>query len=398
MQFGDVVFERGKGPFAAAITLAQRVLPGKDPRITHALIVVRPGLAVQAGVKHGVHFRTFDKASDFDDILYVMRPKALEHTDENRQRALARAGIEAFLAFVGEKYSFGQILLYKFDNRLANDMAETCGATFCSALVKRVLTVAGLTETLSKTLLMSPSELHAELSTSLDWAPVSLDDFRRTLRGPSATDLAWAEKLQLRSDLGKIGAEFNKKNRLLVEGYTKLLAVQDATARATLELSRINLLHNVFYPYDMIEEAGAALWWNELGKLIGRARWTIAASQSVYEAERERLANRIRSAAPRVLEAMRQDDPNRMFFEEFEALLDEGDIEEMTRFGQRIEPFLMPGVAELYSDARDVLAKADDRVLQELAQAIEVRLNSISGIEDIAQKVLYLLYGDPKKA
>jgi hypothetical protein len=142
----------------------------------------------------------------------------------------------------------------------------------------------------------------------------------------------------------------------------------------------------------MIEEAGAAQRWGELGELIGRVRWTIAASQTLYKAEHAKIAQRLRSALPRIVEAMRQDDPALTLFNELKALADANDVVGLERFVERIDPFLVPGATELYADGRDALAAADDKVLQGLAQAIEVRLNSINRIEDTAG----LLCGEPK--
>src|SRR5262249_30136404 len=158
------------------------------------------------------------------------------------------------------------------------------GATFCSALVKRVLTVAGLTEGLSRTLLMSPSELHAELSDSPAWTQVPLGDFSRLLRGPTKSDLAWAKKLRLRTDLTRIVPSIRKQNRIIIKVLTAIAAGQDAQARAILASKPVDLWHNDHYPFDMIQEAGAAQRWHELGKLIGRVRWTIAAARPVFEA------------------------------------------------------------------------------------------------------------------
>lgn len=396
MQFGDVVFEGGKGVFSGAIRLAQYFLPGKDHRITHAMIVVGFGLVLEADPVHGVHFRTFEQGDDLNDVLYVMRPKAVRVTDEEARQRIYKASVEAFLAFLGEDYSFKQILLHKLDIALTTEMPATLGATFCSALVKRVLTLAGLTEDLSRTLLMSPSELHAELSAAPAWTPVSLEDFGRVLRGPTESDLAWARRLGLSTDLSRIVPSFNEKNRMLIETFAALASAQDALARATFARSQVNLLHNAHYPFDMIEEAGAAQRWDELGKLIGRVRWTIAASQSLYKAEHAKLAHRLRSALPRVVEAMHQEDPNLTLFNEFKALFDANDVAGLTHFVGRIGPYLVPGVTELYAGGRDALAEADDPVLHGLGQAIEVRLNSINGIEGTAELLAHLLCGDPK--
>jgi hypothetical protein len=79
-----------------------------------------------------------------------MRPDAVRVGAEE-ERQVCKDGVSAFAAFLGEKYSYGQILLHKLDDRLATEMPATLGATFCSALVKRVMTVAGLAEGLSRT-------------------------------------------------------------------------------------------------------------------------------------------------------------------------------------------------------------------------------------------------------
>lgn len=398
MRFGDVVFEGGRDAISGAIKLSQLFLPGKDHRITHALIVVGRGLAVEADVKPGVHFRTFDKPSDLDNILYVMRADKLQIDDEKQQHALVKAGIEAFLAFLGEKYSFGQIMLHKFDARLATDMPETLGATFCSALVKRILTVAGLADGLSNKLLMSPSELHAELSDAAGWKPVSLEEFGRTTRGLSESELASAKKLvKLRNDYSKDGALFAKGNRVLIDGFTNLVATEDAAARLVFEMSKVNLVHNVFYPYDMIKEATAARWWDELGNLIGRARWTIAASRSEFEAQRKALANDLVSALPRLVKRP-EVDPSQLFLNKVKALYDAGDIDGMVRLSERIDPLILSSVTRLYTDAHDVFAKADDKFIRALALAIDVRLSTIDGIEDVRKFLIGLLANEPKRA
>src|SRR5262249_19509578 len=188
MKFGDVVFEGGDGKFSGAIELAQRFLPGRDHGITHALIVVGFGLALEAIPECGVRFRRFSKPGHLSYVRYVLRPAAVQAGSDEARRELCKAGVSAFAAFLGEKYSFGQILTHKFDDRAGTAMPATLGATFCSALVKRVLTVAGLAEGLSPTLLMSPSELHAELSAARGWAPVSLEEFGRLVQGPTETD------------------------------------------------------------------------------------------------------------------------------------------------------------------------------------------------------------------
>lgn len=391
MQFGDVVFEGGKGVFSGAISLAQYFLPGKDPAITHAMIVVGQGLALEADPNAGVHFRTFEQAGDLGDILYVMRARAAGVADVEAGKRIHQAGVEAFLAFLGEDYSYRQILLHKLDAGLATKMEATLGATFCSALVKRILTLADLTEGLSPTLLMSPSELHAELSDSPAWTPVSLEDFGRLMRGPTESDLKWAKRLGLQTDLSGIAPQTNERNRGVIATFRAIADLQDALAKAALIRSRVNLLHNSHYPFDMIKEAGAAQRWEELGKLIGRVRWTIAASQDLYEAERARLARELRSALPRVVEAMRAEDPNATLFYAFKALADADDVAGLTRFVSRIDPYLVPGITELYIGGRDVLADAEDPVLQGLAQAIDVRINSINGIEATAELLARLL-------
>jgi hypothetical protein len=114
-----------------------------------------------------------------------------------------------------------------------------------------------------------------------------------------------------------------------METFAALAAAQDAYARAALARSRVNLRYNSQYPFDMIEEAGAAQRWDELGKLIGRVRWTIAKSQRLFEAERAKLDQRLRSALPRVREAIPpvpEDDPSIVFVDELKALADANDL------------------------------------------------------------------------
>jgi hypothetical protein len=92
MNFGDVVFEGGKDVLSGAIQLAQYFLPGKDRRITHAMVVLGQGIALDADPDHGVHFRTFKQGDDLKNVLYVMRPNALQVTDEEVQQQIYKAG------------------------------------------------------------------------------------------------------------------------------------------------------------------------------------------------------------------------------------------------------------------------------------------------------------------
>ena len=90
MKFGDVVFEGSGGSkdiFSGAIELAQHFLPGEDPQITHALIVIGFGLALEADPDHGVHFRQFTSPSDLKHIRHVMRADAAQECPISRMVA-----------------------------------------------------------------------------------------------------------------------------------------------------------------------------------------------------------------------------------------------------------------------------------------------------------------------
>src|SRR5262249_42252587 len=175
---------------------------------------------------------------------------------------------------------------------------------------------------------------------------------------------------------------------VLIEALLACAAREDAYALLVQALSRVNLGRNAHYPFDVIEEAGAAQRWHELGNLIGRVRWTIAAARSVFEAERARLGQRLRSALPRARAAMPpgpEDDPSITLIDELKALADANDLPGLESFPERIGPFLRPGVAEHYAFGAHALAGADDPELRELGQHIEARLESINDIQETAE-------------
>jgi hypothetical protein len=389
MNLGDVVFERGDDKFSGAIQLAQRFLPGEDRTITHALIVIGFGLAIEADPKHGVHFRQFTSPADLEDVCHVMRPDVVRAGDDEALRQIHRAGIAAFAAFLGEKYSFGQILRYKFDRALATELPETLGGTFCSALVKRVLTVAGLAEGLSPTLLMSPSELHAELAAASGWRSVPIEEFGRVLRGPTESTRRLAAELGLGSDLD-VAAHFAKANRALIKTFKALVDLEDATGEATLALAGVNLLRNADNPLDMVEEAGIAVWWRELGGLDGRVRWKLAKSRALYREKREELANRLRAAAVRLASAQ-INDPVRQIVGSAQTLTAASDLAGLRKLQEGIAPLCGQALAVHYASGRDALAGADDRVLDLLGEAMEARHASLAIVRDVARTIGHLL-------
>jgi hypothetical protein len=387
VRFGDILFEGGKDVFSGAIQLAQHFLPGKDTEITHALIAVQCGLAIEAVPKQGVQFREFTRLEDLRDIRHVMRLDALQNPDGRAQ--VIKAGLEAFTAFLGEEYSFGQVLLHKFNRKLATEMRETFGATFCSALVKRVLTVARLAEGLSPILLMSPSELHAELSAASGWRPVSIEEFGRQFRGLTESERRHFKKIT-GTTAPDVVAQIKKQNEVFIKTCTAIVAVEDATGDVVLASTGRNLKRNADDPFDLLEEASIAIWWRELGCLLGRSRWKLAKSESLYREEREKLANQLRAAALR-LSAAETADPVRKIVNKAETLIAARDLDGLEELANQIAPFCEPAVTIHYGSGRDALVKADDRLLNLLGQAIESRLMSLQRIREVQSQLAHLL-------
>jgi hypothetical protein len=398
MEFLDVVFEcadkADDDKMSDAIALAQKFLPGKDPTITHVSIVFGPGLLLQAmpGDEHtpdGVEFRKLAWPEDIARVRYVLRSSAARPTDAKAQKRIYAQGLEAFYAFLGESYSFRQILLHKIDRKLATEMSATLGETFCSALVKRMLTVANVDEGLSSNLLMSPSELHAELSDA-GWTSVSFERWGTILRGPSESDLRLAKELGLTSvsDVN-IAEKFAKANSAIIDTLKAVADVADATAGLTLAQAGLNPLVNHDYPFDMLEEAGLAQRWRELNNLKSPARWKVAKFRDLFAQVQEGIADRLRAALPRVLDFQAANADMSSFMKQAQDLVDNNDWDSspVRQLAETLRPFRNPLPAMHYAAGRDALVGVNDPALEGIGKLIGVRLGIVEALHGVAKSL-----------
>ena len=298
--------------FRGAIALAQYFLPGKDPQISHASIVFQQGLLLEAvppekkererDSKGGVNWRKLTDPGDLANIRHVLRSDKARAFDKRQRQRFAELGISAFSAFLGEDYSYRQVLLHKLKPGSATDMKATLGATFCSALVKRVLVHAGLTDGLSSTLLLSPSELHAELLAA-GWRPVPTEDFGLLITGPGEGAWGTAANLGLKLNLTETErkASLERQVDIMTQTVRAIVDVDDALGKLVFERAKLAEMHGDrrivgAYPFDLMGEAAIALQWRELGGMIGRVRWTHAKAEPAYIKMRDALGHKLHVA------------------------------------------------------------------------------------------------------
>ncbi|MGY2904315.1 hypothetical protein [Bradyrhizobium sp. URHC0002] len=397
MQFLDVVFECADKSdddwMSAAIVLAQECLPGKDRTITHASIVFGPGLLLEAIPKDGdtpggVKFRKLIRPEDISRVCYVMRSSAARPADTEAQKRIYAQGLEAFYAFLGESYSFRQILLHKIDRKLATDMSATLGETFCSALVKRMLTVADVAQGLSKTLLMSPSELHSELFNA-GWTSVPVEQWGTIFREPSESQLRLAKQLGLESVGVNRAEKFAEANDIIIKGFEATAAITDATAGLTLAQTGLNPLANHDYPFDMLEEAGLAQRWRELDNFKSPARWKVAKFRDLFAQVQGEIANRLRAALPRVLDTAGDSAKLSELMKQAQETVESNDLDSpsVRRIALAFAPFRNPLPAMHYAAGRDALAGVGDPGLEAIGKLIDARLRIVEAMRVTANSL-----------
>jgi hypothetical protein len=269
MRSGDIVFEGGStGKFSKLIMGFQQTCCTGDSQVSHAAIAIAPLLLMEADTTTNISFRVYLPA-DTGYLRYIYRRKQDLLTED------MRALIGAAELFVGETYSYWQIMKSRFSTQA--DIEATLGGAFCSGLVKRALKIAGLAVGLSDNLLLSPSELQHELAQSANWECLDIEAYARFIPQISSTQSHVAAMMA---------------NSLITGGQIKASLLYLANV-----LSQLSMIPSSDYPFDGSSVVPLLAAVSSIDIARQQNHWTVQRARSELMAARSDLLNEIHKGA-----------------------------------------------------------------------------------------------------